>query len=262
VRLFYTLILVLLFSICISAQNDMPVITASDFPGIKINRTESYSGNSLWGYIDGGADLYLEYGFNKLAAQEIVDASGKYIIDIYKMDNPESAFGIYSISKFKCSGTSISKFSCITEYQIMIARGSYYISVVNEKATPEQQKFAGSLAEKILSRIDEKDFEIPGFFSQVQFKGGEFLLIKGILGVQNRLNDWETLFEGIDKFTLNVCTADEGGKYTITSRIKFASKEDSGKFQKNAQNRKADGIKTGCSILEEEEVLYTETNKI
>ena len=55
----------------LQAQSDIPRVTLSDIPGGVILRSEQFDGNSLWGYIDGGADIYLEYGFEKVRVEEI-----------------------------------------------------------------------------------------------------------------------------------------------------------------------------------------------
>jgi hypothetical protein len=264
VKFIYSFIVTLFLCSVISAQDEPVKIEPADFTGSTINRTESYAGNSLWGYIDGGADLYLEYGFSKLTAQEISFQSNKYRVDIYRMNNAESAFGIFSISKFKCSEKTISKYSCVTEYQAMAAKGSYYISVTNEKGSAEEQKFTLSLAEKVLSRISEKDYDIPDFFRQDIYKNKEIKLVRGILGVQNAVADWEVLFDGIKDFTFHFCSVEEGGKYTVTALIKFRNQDDADLFVKNGKLRTGQvtaDVSLSCSKISNTETLFTETNK-
>jgi hypothetical protein len=83
----------------ISFAQDLTIkLIPSDIPDGQITSTEQYDHNSLWGYIDGGADLYLEYGFNKVTAQEVLIDSFHFKVDIYEMNSPEAAFGIFSVS--------------------------------------------------------------------------------------------------------------------------------------------------------------------
>ena len=100
------LFFVLLFAVSIqtSAQidKDFPAPTADEAPAIKIIQEKYYDGNALWGHIDGGADLYLEYGFDKLLFQEIELNNIRFRIEYYRMKDPAAAFGIFSVSKFKC----------------------------------------------------------------------------------------------------------------------------------------------------------------
>ena len=258
-----SVILVLLLSSVLYAQNELPKIESSDFPAIKINFTENYNGNSLWGYIDGGADIYLEYGFAKLIAQEIVLETKKYKVDVYKMNNAEDAFGIFSVSKFKCSGKSISKYCCITEYQAMAAKGSYYISVINEKGTAEEQKFTQSIAEKILSQIKEDDYTVPKpFGSEPLVRNVKF--INGILGVQNSIPEMEGLFTDLKNFKLHISTAEEGESYTTVAFVTFSNPSDAEAFYSRRSKRESElskDVKLQMKKSTDNMVIYFETNK-
>jgi uncharacterized protein DUF6599 len=55
-----------------------------------------YKDDSLYQYIDGGADLYLLYDFQVLLHQDYKNGASSVTVDIYDMRNPEDAFGIYA----------------------------------------------------------------------------------------------------------------------------------------------------------------------
>lgn len=131
---------VVLITSTVAQTSNFPKLTKDDLPGIKIIREQTYDGSSLWGYINGGADIFLEFGFDKLLLQE-VDINGlNFKIEIYKMNSPASAFGIYSVSHYKCEEKIKSvKYSCITQYQIQCAMNCYYISIINANGSNEEQ---------------------------------------------------------------------------------------------------------------------------
>ena len=56
----------------------------------------SYNSDSLYQYIDGGADIYLLYDFKTLLHQDFKSGAAEVTADIYEMGNREDAFGIYS----------------------------------------------------------------------------------------------------------------------------------------------------------------------
>lgn len=58
-----------------------------------------YSGEDLFTMINGGADIYIEYGFVQVAAVEYSNQSHSLTAEIYEMSDESSAFGIYSVSK-------------------------------------------------------------------------------------------------------------------------------------------------------------------
>jgi hypothetical protein len=61
---------------------------------------ELYTPETLFDYIDGGADLYLTYDFEELASQRYQAGDEKSItVDIYQQGTPTDGFGIYSQEK-------------------------------------------------------------------------------------------------------------------------------------------------------------------
>jgi uncharacterized protein DUF6599 len=57
---------------------------------------QTYNPDTLYQYIDGGADLYLLYDFKALLHQEFKSGTAELTADIYEMSQPEDAFGIYA----------------------------------------------------------------------------------------------------------------------------------------------------------------------
>jgi len=58
---------------------------------------QTFSGVALSDYINGGAEAYYAYGFEALAVREFRnDNETRLTIEIYKMDTPENAYGIFS----------------------------------------------------------------------------------------------------------------------------------------------------------------------
>jgi len=66
--------------------------------------TERYNKEGLYGHIDGGAEIVLQYGFRDLAVSEFAPAGAaagpasekRIILEIYRMTSGEAAFGLYS----------------------------------------------------------------------------------------------------------------------------------------------------------------------
>lgn len=58
-----------------------------------------YNPDGLYQYIDGGADIYLLYGFKNLLHQDFKSGAAELTVDIYEMDKNEDAFGIYAAER-------------------------------------------------------------------------------------------------------------------------------------------------------------------
>jgi hypothetical protein len=61
------------------------------------DQPQDYRGEDLYEYINGGAEIYHEYGFNRVIVQDFRNKSGKSIsLEIFEMEDSESAYGIYT----------------------------------------------------------------------------------------------------------------------------------------------------------------------
>jgi hypothetical protein len=67
--------------------------------GIKIKKdgeARIYDGKKLFDYMDGGAELYYEYGFEQACVQRYKAKEGEVTVEIYQMDTPAHAYGVYT----------------------------------------------------------------------------------------------------------------------------------------------------------------------
>jgi len=67
--------------------------------GIKIKKdgeARIYEGKKLFDYMDGGAELYYEYGFEQALVQRYKAKQGDVTAEIYQMDTPAHAYGVYT----------------------------------------------------------------------------------------------------------------------------------------------------------------------
>jgi len=66
----------------------------------KEDATQQYKGETLYDYIDGGADIYHEYGIEEVIVQDYRNPEGKEItLEIFKMIDDEGAYGIYTFKR-------------------------------------------------------------------------------------------------------------------------------------------------------------------
>lgn len=89
-----------------------------------------YPGDYLFDYIDGGAPQYLEYGFVEVASHELTLNGHTYIFDVYRMDSPLAAWGIFSVRR-PPAAPPIEGFaySTFTAYQGMAVLGPYFFDI-------------------------------------------------------------------------------------------------------------------------------------
>ena len=252
--------------IMVGQSNDtFPGISTKDFNEVNLISESKYDGSGLWGYINGGADIYLEYGFDKLLVQEIEHKHSKFKIEYYRMKNAAAAFGIYSVSIFKCGKqNAISKFCCITPYQIQSALGRFYISISNETGKAETNKHALELFSAIKKKCNEPDFVLSELLQKIieKKKVNEIKYFRGKLGIQNGVPEWTELFEGIifnDIYLFSFVSKYDQVKSAV---ISFANSGDMKKFTSLVNNKKSSGSKYKINLISSTDIIFNETTPV
>ena len=98
---------------------------------VKVKREREFTGSGLYGFMNGGAEQFLEYGVSKLVARDVVYEGQEYTVEIYDMPTPEDAFGIYSLHVFRCQrADTLGCIDCLSPYQLQAVAGNKYVSVV------------------------------------------------------------------------------------------------------------------------------------
>jgi hypothetical protein len=136
------------------AGETVSLLPSSDLPTETVVSGEAqlYTGRELFDYIDGGADLYLEFGFVDAAVREYKSPAGEDITaSIYRMEDPEAAFGIFSVNRRGASEPAkMGAIGARSEYEFLFCHGVYYVQV-QSTAT---DSVTGKTIDQIAARID------------------------------------------------------------------------------------------------------------
>lgn len=157
---------------------------------ITINKERNFEGTALYGFMNGGSDLFLEYGFQNLNVKDVTYKGDSYSIEVYTMDTPKDAFGIYSIHIFKplrADSLLLGRggFDCLSKYQLQAAFHNRYISIVFNSG-PKGAKGGEELLMSTIAAIAAKEGEAakpffpekiqkmqPPYTGRVQYARGE-----------------------------------------------------------------------------------------
>lgn len=220
--LFVVFICFFLFLSTLAQINEgLPAISKQDLPGATFSPLRTFSGESLYGYIDGGADLYLEYGFNEVTVSEFSYLKGKYKVEIFRMNNPESAYGIFSVSRFRCrTRPTITTYTCQNKYQLQICSGSYYVSIINEAGTEDDSTISIFIGEKIIGKITEPSADLSVYLPGISPEKvkNESILVRGKLGVINGAQDLDGYLKEMKDYVALILNTSE--KIFISIRFK------------------------------------------
>ncbi len=115
---------------------------------------DRYPGDHLYEYINGGAPLYLEYGFREVASQELMINGHTFIFDVYQMESPLAAFGIFSVRRpERAPGIGNFSFSTFTDYQGLIAYDRYLIDISAYDASDQTAAEMAALGHLAADRV-------------------------------------------------------------------------------------------------------------
>jgi hypothetical protein len=116
-----------------------------------------FPGEALFRYIDGGAELYLQYGFDRLALADYKKADLEARVEVYKMKDAAAAAGIFAEnSKGVEKATDFGEACTLDQYQILFHRGPYYISVTCYEPSEELVAAMRALASAVDGAIKGK----------------------------------------------------------------------------------------------------------
>nr|MBN2277763.1 hypothetical protein [candidate division Zixibacteria bacterium] len=97
----------------------------------RVDTAEVYVGEDLYLYIDGGADLYLKYGFKQVVTCEYRDfLDTRIIVEIFEMTDFSAAAGIYG-EKTDDTGTipGLGDKSSLEGYYLNFTRGRFLVTM-------------------------------------------------------------------------------------------------------------------------------------
>ena len=148
---------VFLFAAFAAAALAEEVVLPGDdfFPGWKRSGPSvTFVKADLFNHIDGGAELFLEFGFEKVAIQHYKKGSAELTLEVYEMELPESALGVYLM---KCGRETlfpeIPARNSSEAAQATILHGRHFLLVNNFSGGEELRPAMIALAKAVLAKI-------------------------------------------------------------------------------------------------------------
>ncbi len=130
---------------------------------------EIYERTGLFGYIDGGAEIFLQYGFEAAAVLRFTkeEAGPEIAVEVCRMDSPADAFGIYSVKRE--GDERISRFieteNWVGPSQASFVKGRYYVSLLGDNRIGERdlEAAAAEVEQSVPGAPVEAEALLPAF---------------------------------------------------------------------------------------------------
>ena len=153
-----------------------------------IDKPEIYEGDYLFDLINGGAELYYEYGFEKVLSVHYADPSNSNIqVEIYEMIDIASAYGIFSISQQTAEWfDQPGNLSAVSEDYISFWQNKYYVTLSWSSRQHEDQPMLYVLANEISQKMNKNGHypDVVQLF-QPDFAGKKAVYLKGNIALSN-----------------------------------------------------------------------------
>jgi len=147
-----------------------------------------FDGDELYDLIDGGADIYLEYGFARVVSAHYSDPSFNNIqVEIYEMIDAPSAYGIFSLTQQTSEWSKqYGNLSAVKEDYISFWKSRYYVNLSWSSRQHLDQPLLAGLANMIAQKIPE-DGNYPDIINafHVLDVGQKAVFLKGNLALSN-----------------------------------------------------------------------------
>ncbi len=181
-------VLALLVAASVAAAGDDALLPASGFAGgwTREGRAKVFPADSLYNHIDGGAEIFLELGFEEATVQRYARAADEIVVECYRMRDAEAALAIYLD---KCGAETPSpgfgERHTAGRYQLLFVRGRFFVIVNNPPGTPAVApalvEFARAIAARLPRGAEVRAFDVLPREGVVP---GSERLIRGSVGLQ------------------------------------------------------------------------------
>jgi hypothetical protein len=150
---------------------------------------QEYEGEDLYTYIDGGAEIYQEYGFARVILQDYKNPAGKSVsLEIFEMKTPEAAFGMFS---FKRSGSGkavpVGAGAELESYYLNFWKGRFLVTLTGFDEARETVDGLRAIGAAVDARLpaDGREPPLVGALPADGLRPGSVKYFKGLLGLNN-----------------------------------------------------------------------------
>lgn len=150
---------------------------------------QAYEGEDLYAYINGGAEIYQEYGFRRVIVQDYGDAADRSVsLEIFEMASPAAAFGMFT---FKRSGggrpLGLGNGAELEAYYLNFWKGRFLVTLTGFDETAATLEGLAALAGAVDASLRDSAAP-PALVAALPEDGlapGSVKYVRGLIGLNN-----------------------------------------------------------------------------
>ena len=120
-----------------------------------------FKGKELYNYIDGGAEIFFEYGFSQAIAQRYISGDVSITVEIYEMNHPKAAFGIYSVQRdYEMPALEVGDDGTAADTVVRFCQEHFYVIITLNRPSDVVKQAAVKTARAVSHKI-QKSSPLP-----------------------------------------------------------------------------------------------------
>ena len=128
-------------------------------------KANAYDSKTIYDYMDGGADPYMRFTFQRLYAASYKLGNMLTVAEVYDMGSSQEAYGIFS-TDLKGKSLPVAQGAVYQGTMLRCWRDKYFIKIAGQKDTPEFKDFAVEIAQRFAQEI-KTDGPLPALISAI-----------------------------------------------------------------------------------------------
>ncbi len=176
------------------------------------SEVSTYEGESLYEYINGGAEVWHTYDFTRVSTADFKAGDIEMVADIYEFDNSTGAYGMYSMLRpdnIEVIDIGVQGYSSESNFDFV--KGKYIVRILNYDNTPEATEAMAELAggfESVITGTTSLPVLFTKFPIEKRKPNSEKISAESYLG-QAGLNDVFTVDYDFDNENVQLFLADD-----------------------------------------------------
>ena len=216
-------------------QTDAPLSMTRYLPGeneLELWRpkggSQIFVGENLYELIDGGAEIYYEYGFKQVIVQNYQNPDAKSInLAIYEMDNSSSAYGIYTFQSAEGEEVEVGSEGIRSDYYLQFWKDKFFVTLIASDTEESTSRGLHTIAREVDHRIATHN-QRPSLCNLVAIESltpSRIVYMKGPLALSNIYD-----FSSDDIFGLREGVVGNYGEFSVFVFKYHSAKESRDRF--------------------------------
>ena len=163
---------------------------------------QEFRGDNLFEYIDGGAEIYREYGFVRVLVQEYKNSRGKKLsLEIFEMASPTSAYGVFTFKRSsRGEPVHVGSEAELEDYYLNFWQGSYIITITGYGKDSQSRQGLMILASAVSKRLPGRPVPPPPLVAALPQPGLVRTSVRYLRGYLGFMNTYPSLGQAAFRF--------------------------------------------------------------